>query len=175
MQRTLVILSSLALLAGCGTTPPAGNQAAAPAASGPASAQQAKSSQISGGVASSQSELGDPSASRSARNVYFGYDNFTVDKEYEQMISAHAAYLTHNPDAHVSLEGNADERGSREYNLALGQKRADAVRSSLKLHGVPDKQMEAVSYGKEKPRAACHDESCWQQNRRADIVYPVGR
>ena len=171
MQKPLAVLVSLALLAGCSAMPPATNQPASATSSGPAFAQQAKSSQIPAGTTPSPSELDDPASRLARRNVYFGYDNFTVDTKYEQMINAHASYLAHNPAAHVSLEGNADERGSREYNLALGQKRADAVRSSLKLHGVPDKQMEAISYGKEKPRAICHDENCWQENRRADIVY----
>jgi peptidoglycan-associated lipoprotein len=175
MQKPLAILMSLALLAGCSATPPATNQPATTTPSGPALAQQAKSSQVATGAKPSLSELDDPSSRLARRNVYFAYDNFTVDTKYEQMISAHASYLTHNPAAHVSLEGNADERGSREYNLALGQKRADAVRSSLKLHGVPDQQMEAISYGKEKPKSICHDESCWQENRRADIVYRVSR
>ena len=88
------------------------------------------------------------------------------------MLSAHAGYLTRNLNTRIVLEGNADERGSTEYNIALGQKRAEAVRKSLSLRGVANKQMEAISYGKERPKATCHDESCWQENRRADIVYP---
>lgn len=118
-------------------------------------------------------ELNDVASGRAKRSVYFPYDNFIVDAKYEQMLSTHASYLTRNPSAHVTLEGNADERGSSEYNLALGQKRADAVRKSLNLRGVPDAQLEPISYGKEKPKAPCHEENCWQENRRTDIVYPV--
>jgi peptidoglycan-associated lipoprotein len=87
------------------------------------------------------------------------------------MLKAHAGYLSQRPDANVVIEGNCDERGSREYNLALGQKRAEAVKSRLALLGVPDGQIETVSFGEEKPRANGHDESAWAENRRADIVY----
>jgi len=173
MQKTIAILLPLAVLAACSSAPTANAPAAAsPAGSAP---PQADTRPAPAAAKPSLSELDDPAGRLAKRNVYFPYDQFTVDAKYEQMISAHADYLTHNPAAHISLEGNADERGSREYNLTLGQKRADAVRASLKLHGVSDKQMEAISYGKEKPRATCHDESCWQENRRADIVYPVRR
>lgn len=173
MQKSIAILLPLAVLAACSSTPSTN----APAAASPSSPAQpqADTRQVAAPAKPALSELDDPAGRLAKRNVYFPYDRFTVDAKYEQMISAHADYLTHNPAAHISLEGNADERGSREYNLALGQKRADAVRNSLKLHGVADKQMEAVSYGKEKPKATCHDEACWQENRRADIAYPVRR
>jgi peptidoglycan-associated lipoprotein len=107
------------------------------------------------------------------RSVYFPYDEFTVDQKYVQLLSAHASYLARNPATRIMLEGNADERGSTEYNLALGQKRADAVRKILSIKGVAEKQMEAISYGKEKPKATCHEEKCWQENRRTDLVYPA--
>ena len=173
MQKSLAILMPLAVLAACSSAPTTTNAPVAGGPSGSAQTQAGDTRQVSVAAKPSVSELDDPAGRLAKRNVYFPYDKFTVDAKYEQMISAHADYLTHNPAAHISLEGNADERGSREYNLALGQKRADAVRNSLKLHGVSDRQMEAVSYGKEKPRATCHDESCWQENRRADIAYPV--
>lgn len=173
MNKSIVILLPLAVLAACSAAPTTNAPAAASSSS---SAQpQADTRQMAAAAKQALAEPDDPAGRLAKRNVYFPYDQFTVDAKYEQMISAHADYLAHHPAAHISLEGNADERGSREYNLALGQKRADAVRTSLKLHGVSDKQMEAVSYGKEKPRATCHDETCWQENRRADIVYPVRR
>jgi len=133
------------------------------------------SSQASTGAKPVMSELNKLASDPGKRSVYFPYDNFTVDAKYEQILNAHASYLTHDPASRITLEGSADERGSREFNLALGQKRAEAVRKSLNLRGVPDKQMEAISYGKERPKAACHDESCWQENRRTDIVYPASR
>lgn len=173
MQKTLAILMPLALLAACSSAPTITNAPVTGSASSSGRAQEGETRQVPGAAKPSVSELDDPAGRLAKRNVYFPYDKFTVDAKYEQMISAHADYLAHNPASRVSLEGNADERGSREYNLALGQKRAEAVRNSLRLHGVPDKQMEAVSYGKERPKATCHDEACWQENRRADIAYPA--
>jgi peptidoglycan-associated lipoprotein len=87
------------------------------------------------------------------------------------VIELQGQYLARNPALQLRVEGNTDERGSSEYNLALGQRRAQAVKSALQLYGVKDSQVEAVSFGKEKPRATGHDESAWAQNRRADIVY----
>ena len=87
------------------------------------------------------------------------------------MLSAHAGYLKANPKQKIIIQGNTDERGTAEYNLALGQRRSDAVRKSFNLMGVSDDQMEAVSFGKEKPKAEGDNEAAWAQNRRADIVY----
>lgn len=106
------------------------------------------------------------------RSVYFGFDEFSVSSEYTPVIERHGKYLSANPALHVRIEGNTDERGSSEYNLALGQKRAEAVRQALKVFGVKDAQMEATSWGKERPKASGHDESAWAQNRRADVQYP---
>lgn len=106
------------------------------------------------------------------RSVYFDYDQFVVKGEYQALIERQAKYLAANPSLSVRLEGNADERGGREYNLALGQKRAEAVARALKVYGVTDKQAEPVSFGSEKPFAQGHDEKAWAQNRRVDIVYP---
>lgn len=114
-----------------------------------------------------------PASLLAKRSVYFPYDNYSVDAKYEQMLDAHADYLKHDPASRITLQGSTDERGSSEYNLALGQKRAEAVRKSLNLRGVSDKQMEAVSYGKEQPKATCHEEICWRENRRTDIAYPA--
>ena len=94
-----------------------------------------------------------------------------MKNEYRATVQAHAQYLRDNAAAKVLLQGNADERGSREYNLALGQKRADSVRSAMTLSGAKDSQIEAVSLGEEKPRATGHDEASWAENRRTDIRY----
>lgn len=107
------------------------------------------------------------------RSVFFGFDEYTVSPQYTGVIESHGKYLSANPSLHVRIEGNTDERGSSEYNLALGQKRAEAVRQALKVFGVRDTQMEAVSWGKERPKAAGHDEAAWAQNRRADVQYPA--
>ena len=105
------------------------------------------------------------------RSIYFDYDSFNVKDEYKQVLQAHAKFLVENPSSKVYLQGHTDERGSREYNLALGQKRADAVRRIMAVLGVKDNQIEGVSYGEEKPKNAGHDDSAYVQNRRADIVY----
>jgi peptidoglycan-associated lipoprotein len=106
-----------------------------------------------------------------ARLVYFDYDSFQIKAESQPIIEAHARFLRANPQRKVSLEGHTDERGGREYNLALGQKRAEAVRRALALLGVADGQMEAVSFGKEKPAVMGSDEATWAQNRRVEIAY----
>jgi peptidoglycan-associated lipoprotein len=106
-----------------------------------------------------------------ARIIYFDYDSNEIKPQFQQLIEAHARYLKANGGRHVVVEGHTDERGGSEYNLALGQRRSEAVRRALGLLGVADAQIEAVSLGKEKPAAEGHDESAWQQNRRAEIAY----
>ena len=115
--------------------------------------------------------LDDPKSTLAKRSVYFEYDSYEIAPEGRALIEAHSKYLTAHAGASVRLEGNADERGGREYNLALGQKRADAVRQAMKLLGVTEKQMESVSFGKEKPVALGHDEDSWAKNRRVDVNY----
>jgi peptidoglycan-associated lipoprotein len=104
------------------------------------------------------------------RSVYFPFDVDTVQDSDRTVIQAHGAYLAKNGNAKVRVEGNADERGSSEYNLALGQRRANNVKKLLVLSGAKSSQIETVSYGEEKPRATGHDESSWAENRRADIL-----
>ncbi|HEY4372386.1 MAG TPA: peptidoglycan-associated lipoprotein Pal [Burkholderiales bacterium] len=106
------------------------------------------------------------------RSVYFDLDSFVVKDEYRSLVEAHANFMKRHGDRRVVIEGNTDERGSREYNLALGQKRSEAVRRALATLGVPDRQVEAISYGEERPKATGHDETAWAENRRADITYP---
>lgn len=115
--------------------------------------------------------LNDPNSPLAKRSVYFDFDSYVVSDQYQSVLQAHAQYLRSHPNRHVLIQGNTDERGTAEYNLALGQKRAQAVRSVLSSLGVPDSQMEAVSLGKEKPVAQGHDEASWAQNRRVDLVY----
>jgi len=115
--------------------------------------------------------LMDPNSPLAKRSVYFDFDRFEVKPEFTSTVEAHGRYLATNKNRRVTVEGNADERGSREYNLALGQKRAEAVKSRLTLLGVSDGQVDTVSFGEEKPRATGHDEKSWAENRRADIVY----
>ena len=115
--------------------------------------------------------LQDPASPLARRSVYFQFDSFVVQPEYQPVVETHARYLTTNRNRHVVLEGNTDESGSREYNLALGQKRADAVRRALSTLGVEEAQMESISFGEEKPRALGTDEASMAENRRVDINY----
>ncbi|MEW5786570.1 MAG: peptidoglycan-associated lipoprotein Pal [Pseudomonadota bacterium] len=105
------------------------------------------------------------------RRILFDYDSAAIRDEYRSLLEAHAQYLKQTKDAKAILQGHADERGSREYNLALGQRRSESVYKALNLLGVPDAQIEAVSLGEEKPVAEGHDEDAWKQNRRAEILY----
>jgi peptidoglycan-associated lipoprotein len=113
----------------------------------------------------------DPASPLSKRSVHFDYDSYVVKDEYRSMLEAHAGYLKSKGDARLILQGNADERGSREYNLALGQKRAEAVRKALAVLGVGNAQVEAISFGEEKPRNSASNEAAYAENRRADLVY----
>lgn len=115
--------------------------------------------------------LKDPNSPLSRRLILFDYDSSAIRDEYRSLLEAHAEFLKSNPASKVILQGHADERGSREYNLALGQRRAESVYKALSLLGVVDTQMEAVSLGEEKPIAEGHDEAAWQQNRRTEILY----
>ncbi|HHM04154.1 MAG TPA: peptidoglycan-associated lipoprotein Pal [Gammaproteobacteria bacterium] len=115
--------------------------------------------------------LDDPNSAVAKRTVYFDFDSSTVRNEDRTVIEAHAAYLVARPSMTVTLECHADERGSREYNLALGERRCLSVRQMLLLLGVAPAQIEMVSYGEEKPAVAGHDESAWRLNRRVEFVY----
>lgn len=130
-----------------------------------------------GGQSSVAPVVTDPAAANRAgpanvaRIVYFDYDSYVIKPEFQNLIEAHARFLKANNGRRIAIEGHTDERGGREYNLALGQRRAEAVRRALGLLGVPDTQVEAVSFGKEKPAAPGSDEAAWAQNRRAEIAY----
>ncbi len=105
------------------------------------------------------------------RSVFFAFDKYNVQAKYRPVVEANAQYLTSHPNAHTQLQGNTDARGSREYNLALGQRRADAVMKAMELLGAKPQQMEAISFGKEKPKALGTTEADYAENRRVDIVY----
>ena len=117
------------------------------------------------------SQLDDPQSPLSVRVIYFEYDSSEIKAEYRAAVEAHAAYLTQNSGTTVTLEGHADERGSREYNLALGERRAQSVKQQMMLLGVSSSQIRLVSYGEERPAVDGHDESSWEQNRRVEILY----
>ena len=119
----------------------------------------------------SLSPLKDPANILSKRSIYYDFDRFDVKDEYRPLVEAHAKYLRENPGTKMLIQGNTDERGSREYNVALGQRRADGVKRMLMLLGAKDAQIEAVSLGEEKPKSEGNNEQSWAQNRRSDMLY----
>jgi peptidoglycan-associated lipoprotein len=144
---------------------------ALPAAGG-ASAGGSEGKPLEGGVTVSKIDpRKDPASPLSKRSIYFDYDSDAIKDDYRPLVEAHAAYLVSHKDAKIVLQGNTDDRGSREYNLALGQRRAEAVRKAMLVLGAGDVQLEAVSFGKEKPRATGDTEQAYAENRRVDIVY----
>lgn len=174
MKRSLLfaapVLLALATLGGCASTvKPTTPMAAAPTqSSAPANPSNAQSS-----VVSVQAPVVDNlgPGPNVARSVYFAFDKYLVQDQYRPVVEANAQYLASHPTAHVQVQGNTDARGSREYNLALGQKRADAVMKAMALMGAKPAQMEAISFGKEKPKAMGTTAADYAENRRADIVY----
>jgi peptidoglycan-associated lipoprotein len=158
-------------LAGCSSTPKAPPAAPAAPAPAPVAAQPAVTPVPQPKAVPAYLDPNSPISTQ--RSVYFAFDDYSIKSDYKSLIELQGKYLASNPNLAVKIEGNTDERGGSEYNLALGQKRAEAVARSLKTFGVKDSQMEAVSFGKEKPKASGHDEAAWAQNRRADIQYPT--
>lgn len=117
-------------------------------------------------------QLKEPGSVLAKRSIYYDFNRYEIKEEFVPVIEAHAKFLTEHNDLKVAIQGNCDDRGSREYNLALGQRRADSVKRSMVLLGVSEKQIETVSFGAEKPVALGQDEESWAKNRRSDIVYP---
>ena len=115
--------------------------------------------------------LKDPGSPLSRRTIYYDFDKFDIADQYRGMVEAHARYLRENPGARMLIQGNADERGSREYNVGLGQRRSDGVKKMLILLGAREDQIESVSLGEEKPEIDAHNEEAWAKNRRSDILY----
>lgn len=168
MLKTLTIATSSGLLlAACATSPKLSDNTALSKA--PISKPDTRT--VATVSAPSNDSLNDPKGILAKRSVYFDYDNYALKQEFKPLITAHAKYLTNNNARKIVIQGNTDDRGGSEYNLALGQKRADTVRNTMALLGVHNIQMEAVSFGKEKPRALGDDEASWAENRRADVVY----
>jgi len=182
-MRTVWIVAVLAaVLAGCAGTPeeqsPAGVEDRRPGTKPPtigAETQPIKQPPVAAvdltGKTRPGSILTDPNSPLSKRSIYFDFDRYDVKDEYRPLIEAHARYLRDNGQAKMLIQGNTDERGSREYNLALGQRRSEAIKRMLMLLGAREDQVEAVSLGEEKPKAQGSDEAAWSQNRRGDILY----
>lgn len=165
------IISSAALLSACSSPvklsePPVVERPTAPAAPLADTSRDVRPVET-GNV----DPLNDPQGVLAKRSVYFDYDSYVVRDDARPVVENHSAYLNKNKGRKILIQGNTDERGGTEYNLALGQKRAEAVRKAMASMGVSESQMEAVSLGKEKPKAMGSNEAAWAENRRADIVY----
>lgn len=176
----LAAAAAATMIVGCSTTKldekpapvvDAGKPAAAPAAAPAPAPAPAPVAKVEAPSAPAGDPLNDPNGTLAKRSVYFDFDKSQVRAEYQSLIEAHGHYLVDHGSRQIKIEGSCDERGGREYNLALGQRRADAVRERLQLVGVSAARVETISLGKEKPKATGHDEAAWAENRRADIVY----
>ena len=175
-MKNLVIAMLLAtLLAACATPKPVAKSeesSPAPVTEETRTAPAAPTVSSPEVVASVDNDpLNDSNSTLAKRSFYYLLDGYVVQGDDKPAVQAHARYLAEHPNRKVRLEGHADERGSNEYNLALGQRRADGVKNLLMLGGARSEQIETASYGEEKPKATEHDESAWSQNRRTDIVY----
>ena len=166
-----VILSSALLFTACSSVPLDDKKVPVEERAGTTPNSGADPRTVTTVSTQSTDPLNDPKGILTKRSVYFDLDSYIVKDEFKPVVEAHARYLTANKTRKIVIQGNTDERGGREYNLALGQKRAEAVRKSLSLLGVSETQMEAVSFGKEKPKALGSDDAAWAENRRSDIVY----
>jgi peptidoglycan-associated lipoprotein len=183
------LIALAALLGACSSTPVAPVTAASPAVNAvrPAAAQAPATGTPNAPAQAGARSVTSPASGGNVlpayldpqnilsknRSVFFDFDEFIVKGEYRELVERHGNFLASNPQVAIRIEGNTDERGGAEYNLALGQKRAEAVRQALKVFGARDAQMEAVSWGEEKPKASAHDEAAWAENRRADLQYPT--
>lgn len=171
ITKTLFCMTSIAaLVVGCSTPTTSTAPAQKPAAPPVATVTRTTPAAVKAAV---PEYLNPNSPIFRERSVYFDFDNYSIKNEFNALIERQGKYLVSHPNLSIKVEGNADERGGAEYNLALGQKRADAVLRALKVYGVKESQMEAVSWGKEKPKATGHDEASWAENRRVDLVYPA--
>lgn len=178
IKRATILILPAVVLWGCESTPeqPMSDTGSAVTTTDTAGATSSAMDQDSGSTAkpmtsSTMNSLDDPNSLLSNRVVYFDFDRNDVKDEFRNVINAHAEYLANNPGAKVTIEGHADERGTREYNIGLGDRRANAVRQLMVLQGASSSQADSISYGEERPADLGHNESSWSKNRRAEIVY----
>lgn len=178
MKKLLAIAAVVALLAGCASTRPeetkAGVEDRTPTTDTTTVPTQPLVTTVTPLAPTGDqlpNALKDPNNILSKRSLYYDYDKYEVKEEYKPLLQAHARYLAQNRNARMLIQGNCDERGSREYNIALGQKRSDGVKKLLLLMGAQESQVESVSLGEEKPRCTDNTETCYGQNRRSDLLY----
>lgn len=172
MKKIAMSIFLVSMLAACASDKPA-EVAVAPATptEAPAAAPAPEAAAPAEAAPVAADPLNDPNNILSKREVFFDFDKSVVKASDQELVVAHGQYLAQHTDSKVVVEGNCDERGSSEYNLALGHRRANAVKKMLEVSGAKAAQVSTVSFGEEKPRCTDHNESCWSQNRRADIVY----
>jgi peptidoglycan-associated lipoprotein len=182
MKQLLAVAAALAVLAGCSSTPitegapveDRGAAATTPGTGGPTTGTVKPVDPRAEELARMEADrkmLTDPSSPLSKRSVFFDFDSDRIRDEFRPLVEAHARFLRDRPYQRMLIQGNADDRGSREYNLALGQRRADALKRALVTLGANEKQIESASLGEEKPRCTEQTETCWAQNRRGDMLY----
>ena len=170
----IAILAAAAVAAGCATTPEQQPPASVEerAAKPPAAVETKPIARVDlTSKPAPGNPLKDPNNILSKRSIYYDFDKFDIKDEFRSLIEAHAKYLRENPGAKMLIQGNADERGSREYNVGLGQRRSDSVKKMMTLLGVKETQIESVSLGEEKPACSEHSEGCWAKNRRDEMLY----
>jgi peptidoglycan-associated lipoprotein len=172
-KATLLSALAVALLYGCASTPiESQNTPVPPPASAPGGGTSPSPTATPLPETGVQGNpLKDPNNILSKRSVYYELDKYEITDQYRPIVQAHGRYLAEHRGTKMLVQGNCDERGSREYNIALGQRRADGVKRMLTLFGASDSQVESVSLGEEKPRCEEHTEACWAQNRRSDMLY----
>jgi len=174
MRTSFIVLAVAVGLSGCATTSTESEQGTTASSTG----SQSTTSTVAGtrgsiDVTGSRTGTGTGTGTQTPdlkRSVYYEFDKYDVKPEYRALVESHVRWLRANPQARLTIEGNTDEWGSREYNVALGQRRAESVTKMMVLMGVKREQIEAISFGKEKPRAAGHDETAWAENRRSDFA-----
>ncbi len=173
LNSVLLLIFSVAFLAACEGTTGTTKDESTVTSSGSASPSSgaASTSATGSGSAWAGHPLDDPNSLLAKRTVYFEFDESVILDPDRPILEAHAQYLSQNPGAAVTLEGHTDERGTREYNLALGERRAIGVRQYMSLLGASGQQLRTVSYGEEQPAALGHNEEAWAQNRRVEIIY----
>jgi peptidoglycan-associated lipoprotein len=174
-QLLIAAIASLAAgLSGCATTDSTTDSTGASTTSASSTGSQSSTGSASRSGTGTGSAVppvgGGTGAPDLKRSVYYEFDKYEVKPEYRTLVESHARWLRANPGAKLVIEGNADEQGSREYNLALGQRRAESVTKMMQLMGVSAAQLEAISYGEERPRSGGHDEKAWAENRRSDFA-----
>ena len=172
-NKFIIILIFTAFLFACESTPEKADDAVAVEDQGTSldDAAEAQTYGTEEDDRSGMSSLDDPQSLLAVRIIYFEYDSSDIKSEDRATVEAHAAYLVANPNTNMTLEGHADERGSREYNLALGERRAQTVKRQMTLLGASPSQIRTVSYGEERPAIDDHDDYSWSQNRRVEIIY----